>query len=161
MSLHWNKEGVVTEKDFVSGFLVDDEVIGRPAEVTQGPDGAFYISDDYVGAIYRVAYGESQGAVLATGIRQVRYDAEHSLAAYAIEEKSRLLGVGEQLYQQYECLTCHNEEGEGLKLLENIGEKYDVTTLSKFLQNPTPPMPVFPLSVDDREALAVYLIESL
>jgi glucose/arabinose dehydrogenase len=31
-------------------------VIGRPVDVAEAPDGAVYISDDYAGAIYRVAW---------------------------------------------------------------------------------------------------------
>ena len=38
------------------GFEVDEDVIGRPVDVLDGPDGALYISDDYAGAIYRVSY---------------------------------------------------------------------------------------------------------
>jgi glucose/arabinose dehydrogenase len=160
VSLHWNAKGEVTERDFVSGFLVKDEVIGRPAEVTEGPDGAFYISDDYVGAIYRVAYGEGQGAELAASSPEVRFDAAHSLATYSADEKSDLSDNGEQLFSQYECITCHHDNGD-LKLLEKIGERYDVASLVKFLEKPTPPMPVFPLSEADKEALAVYLIGNL
>ena len=37
-------------------FEKDGDIIGRPADVAQGPDGAIYISDDYAGAIYRVTY---------------------------------------------------------------------------------------------------------
>ncbi len=54
VSLHWDDMGNIVEKDFMSGFLRDDNVIGRPAEITEGSDGAIYISDDYAGAIYRV-----------------------------------------------------------------------------------------------------------
>ena len=35
---------------------VDEDVIGRPVDVAEGPDGAFYISDDFAGSIYRVVY---------------------------------------------------------------------------------------------------------
>ena len=33
----------------------------RLRHVSQGPDGAIYVSDDYAGAIYRVSYGENRG----------------------------------------------------------------------------------------------------
>lgn len=58
VSLHWDESGQIEERAFMTGFLKDDEVIGRPAELTQGPDGAIYIADDYAGAIYRVFYRE-------------------------------------------------------------------------------------------------------
>jgi glucose/arabinose dehydrogenase len=40
----------------VSGFLGPDGVIGRPSDVAEGPDGAFYVADDYAGAVYRISY---------------------------------------------------------------------------------------------------------
>jgi len=46
----------ITERDFLVGFEHDEDVIGRPADVTEGPDGAFYVSDDYAGVIWRVAW---------------------------------------------------------------------------------------------------------
>ena len=58
VSLHWDETGRVEERAFMTGFLKDDDVIGRPAELTEGPDGAIYIADDYAGAIYRVYYRE-------------------------------------------------------------------------------------------------------
>jgi len=43
--------------DFVTGWLKDDVVSGRPAGLFTGADGALYISDDNKGFIYRVSYG--------------------------------------------------------------------------------------------------------
>ena len=54
VSLHWD-QGEITRRDFLTGFENDGNVIGRPVDVAQGPDGAIYISDDYAGAIYRVS----------------------------------------------------------------------------------------------------------
>ena len=54
-SLHFADDGRIEERDFVSGFERDEDVIGRPVDVAEGADGAIYISDDYAGAIYRVA----------------------------------------------------------------------------------------------------------
>ena len=56
VSLHWDADGNIREEDFLTGFLQDDELIGRPADVVQGPDGAIYISDDYAGVIWKVEY---------------------------------------------------------------------------------------------------------
>jgi glucose/arabinose dehydrogenase len=53
--LQWSDDGAITESDFLTGFLGPDGVIGRPAFVTEGPDGAIYVSDDYAGVIYRVS----------------------------------------------------------------------------------------------------------
>jgi glucose/arabinose dehydrogenase len=49
--------GQAKETPFAQGFELDEDVIGRPVDVAEGPDGALYISDDYAGSIYRVAYG--------------------------------------------------------------------------------------------------------
>jgi glucose/arabinose dehydrogenase len=51
------KNGKVTGmEDFVTGFMKDGQVLGRPAGIVTGADGAMYISDDNKGFIYRVAY---------------------------------------------------------------------------------------------------------
>jgi glucose/arabinose dehydrogenase len=55
VALRWRDDGSIDESDFLSGFLGPDGIIGRPAFVTEGPDGAIYVSDDYAGVIYRVA----------------------------------------------------------------------------------------------------------
>ena len=58
VSLHWAEDGSIRERDFLVGFEVDEDVIGRPVDVAQGPDGAIYVSDDFAGMVYRVAFGE-------------------------------------------------------------------------------------------------------
>jgi glucose/arabinose dehydrogenase len=42
---------------FVTGFIVDNNYIGRPVDVQPMKDGSLLISDDYAGAVYRVTYG--------------------------------------------------------------------------------------------------------
>jgi glucose/arabinose dehydrogenase len=55
--LEWPADGgAPLESDFLTGFEVDEDVIGRPVDVRGGADGALYVSDDFAGAIYRVAY---------------------------------------------------------------------------------------------------------
>jgi len=68
VSLHWSEDGAIEQRDFVSGFEIDDDVIGRPVDVAEGPDGAIYVSDDYAGAIYRVV-ATGNGAVARAGRR--------------------------------------------------------------------------------------------
>ncbi len=49
-------------EDFVTGWLKEGVVSGRPAGLATGADGALYVSDDNKGFIYRIAYGENQAA---------------------------------------------------------------------------------------------------
>lgn len=44
------------EEDFISGWLRDDGVLGRPVDILLQPGGVMYISDDHAGVIYRVVY---------------------------------------------------------------------------------------------------------
>lgn len=55
VALRWRDDGTIEESDFLSGFLGEDGIIGRPAFVTEGRDGAIYVSDDYAGVVYRVS----------------------------------------------------------------------------------------------------------
>ena len=41
---------------FAAGWLENEEVYGRPADVEVMPDGSLLISDDYTGMIYRVTH---------------------------------------------------------------------------------------------------------
>jgi glucose/arabinose dehydrogenase len=43
-------------ENFVTGFLKDGVVLGRPAGLATGRDGALYVSDDNKGFIYRIGY---------------------------------------------------------------------------------------------------------
>ena len=45
-------------EDFISGWLKNDVVSGRPAGLAVGADGALYVSDDNKGFIYSIDYNE-------------------------------------------------------------------------------------------------------
>ncbi len=60
VSLHWRDDGSIVERDFMTGFLDGQKTHGRPVDVIVGPDGAIYVSDDYAGNIYRIAYRASR-----------------------------------------------------------------------------------------------------
>ncbi len=47
---------VVSYQPFAEGWLEGDEDWGRPADVLEMPDGSLLLSDDTVGAIYRITY---------------------------------------------------------------------------------------------------------
>lgn len=53
------EDGTATSEPFAEGWLTaDGEYLGRPVDVTQLRDGSILVSDDLVGAIYRISYGE-------------------------------------------------------------------------------------------------------
>jgi len=54
--LHWSEQGQITETDFMTGFLADDDVIGRPVDVVESTAGMIFVSDDFSGAVYRIQY---------------------------------------------------------------------------------------------------------
>jgi glucose/arabinose dehydrogenase len=56
MSVRLKGNKVVSYQPLVEGFLTDEKVSGRPADVQPLPDGSLLISDDDNGAIYRVTY---------------------------------------------------------------------------------------------------------
>ena len=60
VSLHWLDDGRIEERDFLWGFENNNELVGRPVDVAEGPDGAIYVSSDYSGAVYRIAWMEKQ-----------------------------------------------------------------------------------------------------
>ena len=54
-----NDDGSVGEtKVFADGWLDEEtgEYLGRPVDVAQLQDGSILVSDDLVGAIYRISY---------------------------------------------------------------------------------------------------------
>jgi mono/diheme cytochrome c family protein len=160
VSLTWGRDGGITEQDFLTGFLKDEDVIGRPVDVAEGPDGAFYVSDDYAGSIYRVALGQApQPAPTASSSTG---EAANPLSALAPAEIAQDTARGEALFERYGCAGCHiperAEKGVVAKPLERLAQRYTVPSLEAFLAAPTPPMPVFPLSDSDRRALAVHLL---
>ncbi len=45
-------------EDFITGWLDNSNVYGRPVDVVFGPDNALYVSDDRAGVIYRITYSQ-------------------------------------------------------------------------------------------------------
>ena len=57
--VHFDDDGIVTSSEvFASGWLQDDEAWGRPNDVVQMSDGSLLVSDDRIGAIYRISYNK-------------------------------------------------------------------------------------------------------
>lgn len=165
VSLHWSPTGDISERDFMTGFEHNEEVIGRPAFVIQGPDGAIYVSDDYTGSIYRIAYAEPQQQLSMTPPDkhpqpQNRREEPSERQRVSSEDGIR---IGQSLYEKHACSSCHQDsEVSGsatAKKLTGLSAKYDLRSLAAFLQTPTPPMPIFPLDEAEKEALASYLLQ--
>jgi glucose/arabinose dehydrogenase len=54
-----NKDGTVKSVEpFLTGFLENNNYVGRPVDVQPMKDGSLLISDDWNGAVYRVTYGK-------------------------------------------------------------------------------------------------------
>ena len=98
----------VSYEDFITGWLQDgDNVIGRPVDLEQMPDGSLLISDDYANRIYRLSYEEpvtpSQAEPIEFGIG--------GAVEFAAADQS-LLGEG----AGYSWLLGENEIGNGPQL---------------------------------------------
>lgn len=60
----WSKQCSITQ-DSGGGAVWSGEQCARPVDVVQYTDGSLLVSDDFAGAVYRVAYGSQctqQGA---------------------------------------------------------------------------------------------------
>lgn len=52
-----NVDGTVKSVEpFITGFIQDNQYVGRPVDVAMLKDGSMLISDDFNGAVYRVSY---------------------------------------------------------------------------------------------------------
>lgn len=56
INLQINKNKVVNETVFASGWLQGQRNWGRPVDVLVLPDGSLLVSDDYSGTVYRISY---------------------------------------------------------------------------------------------------------
>ena len=59
--IYLNKDGTVKSSEpFITGFLQNNNYLGRPVDVMNMPDGSMLISDDWNGAVYRLTYGPNK-----------------------------------------------------------------------------------------------------
>ncbi|MEN8161251.1 MAG: oxidoreductase, partial [Myxococcota bacterium] len=168
VSLHWKADGTIREEPFLTGFLVDEEVIGRPVDVAEMRDGTIFVSDDYAGAVYRVtptgvagAPAARAGAPAAASVPELR--PRDPLAGLAAAERAERTARGATQWNALDCAGCHVPEqadpGVVPVELEALATRYGLAELTVFLAAPTPPMPVVALGDRDREDLAVFLLE--
>jgi len=138
VSLHWTDTGI-EERDFLTGFNKDANIIGRPVDIAQGPDGAIYVSDDYASAIYKLTY-KGDGA---------------KSEGLSVRSKSKLDDT--KPYEEHSCHTCHGAEAGNVSLA-NLSERLGYNAVINSLVQPQGNMPVFPLSEDEKREIAVYLL---
>ena len=161
VSLHWGPGGRIEERDFLTGFLgaTDDDVIGRPVDAAEGPDGSVYVSDDYAGSIYRVQWKGAASASRSAPAAAARRRGPRPPRSPASPEA---LSRGQALWERYPCAACHDPKaatpGMVTKKLEGLARRYDASTLAAYLRTPQPPMPAFDLSDAERADLALFLL---
>jgi len=162
VSLHWRPDGTIDERAFLSGFEQGGDAIGRPVDVAVGPDGAIYVSDDYAGAVYRVAARDGASAPAPAPGPAAAAAAADPLAALSPAERAQRRARGEALYAELGCAGCHEAGAPGVvaKPLDRLGARFDVDRLARFLAAPTPPMPAVERGEDARRDLAVFLLAS-
>jgi glucose/arabinose dehydrogenase len=55
--VYLNRDGSVrAQEPFMTGFLQDNNYVGRPVDLQVMRDGSLLVSDDYAGAVYRISY---------------------------------------------------------------------------------------------------------
>src|SRR5712691_11369315 len=58
-----NRDGSVKSwEPFLTGFLQNNQYVGRPVDVQVMKDGSLLVSDDHAGAVYRVIYSDDKVA---------------------------------------------------------------------------------------------------
>ena len=56
-----NKDGTVKSVEpFLTGFIENNDYLGRPVDVQVLKDGSMLVSDDWNGCVYRVTYGKQK-----------------------------------------------------------------------------------------------------
>lgn len=58
VSLHWTPDGKIEERDFLTGFVANKAIIGRPVDIAEDNNGTIYVSDDLAGVVYKVSRAE-------------------------------------------------------------------------------------------------------
>lgn len=162
VSLHWGPDGTIREEDFLVGFLEDENVIGRPVDVAEGPDGTIFVSDDYAGAVYRVTRARVASAARMSASLAAAAAAD-PLAALDPAQRSARAARGRAHWDALGCAGCHLPEqatpGVVPFVLRDLGRRHDLAGMIGFLATPTPPMPAVALDESGRSDLAVYVLD--
>ncbi len=145
--LRWQEDGSISSEDFLWGFEEDGDIVGRPVDITGDGAGGFYISDDYARVIYRVSPIELASAAAAAAQQLTGVSVDAAMAA-----------LGKDLYERLPCRACHAPDSPTPVPLADLGGKYTLQSLADYFLTPTPPMPKYPLSEEERLQLAHYLL---
>lgn len=164
VSLHWDASGGITQRDFLTGFLNNEVVSGRPVDVAQAPDGAIYVSDDFTGSIYRITATANPGPAPASAIAP---PATSTAPVKRVSFDPAAVKRGAVLWEENMCKLCHDPavvaRGESpvekAKILEKLTARYDLAKMVTYLKAPQPPMPLFEMSDKDRRDLAMYVLQ--
>jgi glucose/arabinose dehydrogenase len=160
VSLHWDASGNITERDFLTGFLEDENVSGRPVDIAQGADGAIYVSDDFSGTVFQVIPGDPPARLAATGPSPTPAATPNAVTALDPGAVAR----GEKVFRANRCEQCHDPRligahpGKTAKILQKLKARYDVDKLVIYFRAPQPPMPLFEMSDSERRDLAAYVL---
>lgn len=58
-----NADGTVKSTEpFITGFIENNNYLGRPVDMAWLKDGSMLLSDDFNGAVYRITYGPQRVA---------------------------------------------------------------------------------------------------
>jgi glucose/arabinose dehydrogenase len=151
VKLQWHEDGSISSSDFMWGFEVDADIIGRPVDITSDGAGGLFISDDYARVIYRLSRRDDLSSSSAAAAPRATMAADANI-------DPELARAGEALYWELPCAECHAPESMTPVVLMGLGEKYDIESLSDYFLTPTPPMPRYELDGLQRRQLASYLL---
>ena len=158
VSLHW-QDGEIIRRDFLTGFELGGNIIGRPVDVAQGPDGVIYISDDYAGAIYRVSYTGTTADEIELPTASAQPFKLQTPEWLTPENKAELSELGQLLLIEHACASCHLPETPIARMqLRTLNERLQYAEVINQLSDPTAPMPLYSLTAREQRALAVYLL---
>ncbi len=164
VSLHWDAQGTITQRDFLTGFLDGETVLGRPVDVAQGADGAIYISDDFAGAIYRVTW-QGEGSAPTTGATASGPAPAPSGSRVTQVQDEGAAARGLAVWMENQCDMCHDPALAGkdpdmpIRVLKDLGARFDVGKMVTYLKAPQPPMPLFEMSDQQRLDLSNYVLK--
>ena len=117
------------------------------------------MSDDYAGAVYRLWRGEAESASTTVAAAPAKPAVSPDpLADISATDIAAATARAEPLLARFACAGCHAPGTPMADKLLSLSERYTVGTLSAYFITPRPPMPVYPLSEEDRRALSIHLL---